>query len=64
MGYLFLIHAVEGALFLPLLPLPHALVGIPPSFPGTAHSATVCSGITVLHEAPKLATGGHSGQPQ
>ena len=34
----------EGALFFPLLPLPHAPAGIPPSLPGMAHSATVGGG--------------------
>jgi hypothetical protein len=33
-----------GALFFPLLSLPHAPVGIPPNCREMPHSATVCSG--------------------
>ena len=33
----------EPGPFFTLLPLPHAAVGIPPSLPGIAHSATVCA---------------------
>jgi hypothetical protein len=35
--------AGEPGLIFSLLPLPHAAVGIPPSLPGIAHSATVCA---------------------
>jgi len=34
----------EGALFFPLLPLPHAAAEIPSNLPGMAHSATVGGG--------------------
>jgi hypothetical protein len=34
----------EPGLFFPLLPLPHAAAGIPPSLPGVAHSAEVGGG--------------------
>ena len=56
------VQAGAGALFFPLLPLPHAPAGFPLSLPGMAHSAAVGGGIIDPRVASKCHTERQSGQ--